>query len=103
MKEVIRRETQYGKSTVAVFFLKRLQSSELRGEAAVTGGIHHKQNLIRVGVAESHRLVAREVPLGEIEIHRAVRVICVHGQSDQREDRKKECPKKHDQARYISP
>ena len=36
LKEVIRWETKHGKPTVAVFFLQRLQSRELRGEAAVT-------------------------------------------------------------------
>ena len=96
LKEVIRRETQHGKPTVAVSFLKRLQSLELRGEAAVTGRIHHKQHLIRVGITEPHRLVTREESFGEIQIHRAVRVICVNRQSDQCEDCEQKCTKKHD-------
>ena len=58
--------------------------------------IDHKQHLISVGITEPYRLGTREESFGEIQIHRAVRVICVDRQSDQCEDCEQKCAEKHD-------
>ena len=79
LEKIVGRKPEHGKTSVAIFFLEGLKTRELRGEAAVTGGVDDQQHCIRVGITQPYRLFAGEVALGEIKIHSTVAVICAGG------------------------